>query len=97
MVQKTIENLYYGNISPSEQLDPQMPNFKRKHTSAWKNEEAFMSELTEEQSQRFQEVMMKRMGVSSYEVTQAFVDGFKLATRLMAEVFLIDVEDGNDD
>lgn len=96
-MQKTIENLYYGNISPSEQLAPQMPNFKRKHAAAWKNEEAFMSEMTEEQSKRFQEVMMKRMDVSSYEVTQAFVDGFKLATRLMAETFLENKEDGNDD
>ena len=95
-MQKTIEDLYYGNISPSEQFHPTIRGYKRKKQALLKCENAFMSDLSQAQIEKFQDIVLRQAELSSIELTQTFVDGFRLGMRLAQEAFCCDGEPGSE-
>ncbi len=86
-MQKTIEDLYYGNISPNEQLKPKVRGYQRKKQALLQSENAFLSELIQAHAEKYQELMFQQAELSSIELTQTFVDGFRLGMRLAFESF----------
>ena len=83
-MQNTIEDLFYGNIHPSEELRPGMAGYRDKGEEGY---ELLKDQLNEEQRKLFDTILNQSVGDMSYEVAQAFVEGFRLAVRLMTEVY----------
>ena len=83
-----IEELYYGNITPSER------NFRRTGEYAHilqliaRNEEKLTETLTEAQKETFEKFKDSASELSSMTGVTAFSLGFKLGLRLTAEAFI---------
>lgn len=86
-MQKTIEDLYHGNIAPNEHLHPKIRGYQRKKQELLKVETALLSEFTQAQAEKYKELALRQVELSSIELTQTFVDGFRLGMRLAVETF----------
>ena len=86
---KTIDELWYGNISPFEQSASGNKRFAELLKLLNQNREELSEALTDKQKETLEkyEEIMKEM----YNVTErdAFSYGFRLVTRLMAEAFML--------
>ena len=82
----TLEDLYYGNISPCERDMKCGSRMDKLVKHICKNEEGFMSTLTEQQKETFERFKDCQSEISDLTARQAFTDGFILATRIMVEV-----------
>ena len=77
----TLENLYYGNISPNERYIKRGIRADKLVKLICKNEEELNAGLTEKQKETFEK--FKDCTITERE---AFSSGFILATRIMIEV-----------
>lgn len=82
----TLEDLYYGNINPHEMYINRGSQFDRLVKLIYKNEEALISTLTEQQKETFDKFKECQSELCDLTARQAFTDGFVLATRIMVEV-----------
>ena len=82
----TLEDLYYGNISPCECDIKHGSRMDKLVKLICKNEERFMSTLTEQQKETFDKFKECQSELCDLTARQAFTDGFILATRIMVEV-----------
>ena len=91
----TLEDLYYGNISPHERYIKQGTRVDQLVKLICKNEEELNSGLTEKQKETFEKFKDCTSELSCITEREAFSAGFILATRIMAEVMqgLEQVED----
>lgn len=82
----TLEDLYYGNISPCERdikCESQMAKIMKR---ICKNEENLISTLTEQQKKTFDKFRNCESELHGMIELESFIIGFKLAARLMIEV-----------
>lgn len=82
----TLEDLYYGNISPCERdfkCGSQMEKIVKR---ICKNEESLISTLTEKQKETFDKFRNCESELHRMIELESFIIGFKLAERLMIEV-----------
>ncbi len=91
----TLEDLYYGNISPHERYIKRGTRVDKLVKLICKNEEELNSGLTEKQKETFEKFKDCTSELSCITEREAFSAGFILATRIMAEVMqgLEQVED----
>ena len=82
----TLEDLYYGNISPHERYIKRGTRVDRLVKSICKNEEELNAGLTEKQKETFEKFKDCQSEICDLTARQAFSDGFILATRIMVEV-----------
>ena len=82
----TLEDLYYGNISPCERDMKRGSRMDKLVKLICKNEESLMSTLTEQQKETFEKFKDCQSEICDLTARQAFTDGFILATRIMVEV-----------
>lgn len=82
----TLEDLYYGNINPHEMYINRGSQVDRLVKLIYKNEEALISTLTEQQKETFDKFKECQSEFCVLTARQAFTDGFVLATRIMVEV-----------
>ena len=82
----TLEDLYYGNISPCERDMWRGSRMDKLVKLICKNEESLMSSLTEQQKEIFDKFKDCQSEICDITARQAFADGFILATRIMVEV-----------
>lgn len=85
-MQKTIEQLYRGEIFPCEKMKKQVEGYANalKETRTLENE--FRENLSESMKAKFDELKDKQLAVNLQECTQTFVDGYKLGAQMMIEV-----------
>lgn len=81
----TLENLYYGNISPCEHNIICGSRMDKLLKLICKNQEELISTLTEEQKQAFDKFKDCQNEFSDITARKAFTDGFILAMRIMVE------------
>ena len=81
----TLEDLYYGNISPHERYIKQGTRVDKLVKLICKNEEELNSSLTEKQKENFEKFKDCTSELSCTTEREAFSAGFILATRIMAE------------
>lgn len=86
-MQKIIEQLYKGELYPSEQLDIKSEEYKEARKAAYQAYEEFEGKLCQTMKGELDELWGKHMESSYYEDTRTFVNGFKLGARMMAEIF----------
>lgn len=82
----TLENLYYGNISPHERYIKCGSRVDQLVKLICKNEESLMSTLTEQQKETFEKFKNCQSELAGITELDAFRDGFILAVRIMVEV-----------
>lgn len=82
----TLEDLYYGNINPHEMYINRGSQVDRLVKLIYKNEEALISTLTEQQKETFDKFKECQSELCDLTARQTFTDGFVLATRIMVEV-----------
>ena len=82
----TLEDLYYGNISPWERDIKRGSRMDKLVQLICKNEDGLMSTLTEQQKETFERFKDCQSEICDLTARQAFTDGFILATRIMVEV-----------
>ena len=91
----TLEDLYYGNISPHERYIKHGTRVDNLVKLVCKNEESLTTTLTEQQKEIFEKFKDCQGELADITAREAFTDGFILATRIMVEVMqgLEEVED----
>ena len=82
----TLEDLYYGNISPWERDIKRGSRMDKLVQLICKNEDGLMSTLTEQQKETFERFKDCQSEICDLTARQAFADGFILAARIMVEV-----------
>ena len=92
-MRKTLEDLYYGNITPCEQQMTTGSGLKRAVERVAKCEEQLMELLNEEGQQILTRLTRSQQEANSITATENFVLGFRLGIRLMAEC--MDENDGD--
>ena len=83
---KTLEDLYYGNISPHERYIKRGTRVDKLVKLICKNEEDLNSTFTEKQKESFEKFKDCQNELSCITEREAFSSGFILATRIMVEV-----------
>lgn len=81
----TLENLYYGNISPHERSIKRGTRVDKLVKLICKNEEELNAGLTEKQKETFEKFKDCQSELSGLTERDAFRDGFILAVRIMVE------------
>ena len=81
----TLEDLYYGNISPHERYIKRGTRVDKLVKLIYKNEEELNSGLTEKQKETFEKFKDCQSELSGLTERDAFRDGFILAVRIMVE------------
>ena len=91
----TLEDLYYGNISPNDKAIKRGSRMDRTVKLLCKNEDNLAETLTEQQKETFEKFKDCQRELCDLTARQAFTDGFILAARIMVEVMegLQEVED----
>ncbi len=82
----TLEDLYYGNISPHERYIKRVTRLDKLVKLICKNDEELNSGLTEKQKETFENFKDSTSELSSITECEAFSSAFILATRIMMEV-----------
>ena len=88
---KTIDALWYGNISPFEQCTRGDKRLKELLKLVARNREELDGSLTENQKEtleKFEECMNEMHSITERD---AFSYGFRLGVRLMAKAFLLSI------
>ena len=81
----TLEDLYYGNIHPSDRYIKRGTKVDQIVELTCKNEDALTATLTEQQKEIFEKFKDCQSELSGTVERDAFRDGFILATRIMME------------
>ena len=82
---KVIENLFYGNICPSEKVLTHGSKYSHLLQLAVKNEEKLHSILSPQQTEQFEKLKECIIDMNNISEKEAFVDGFRLGVQLIAE------------
>ena len=84
-MRKTLEDLYYGNITPCEQQMIPGSALKRAVDRVAKCEEQLMELLNEEGQQILTRLTRSQQEANSITATENFILGFRLGVRMVAE------------
>ena len=92
-MRKTLEDLYYGNITPSEQRmipDSEMAKAVARVASC---EKQLMEQLGETEQTILTKLIQSQLEINGITAIENFILGFRLGVRLMVEC--MDDNDGN--
>lgn len=82
---RIIEELFYGNICPCEKHLTRDSEYSHLLELAVKNEEKLSSLLSPQQKEMFEKVKECMTDMNNLLEKEAFIDGFRLGMKLMAE------------
>ena len=82
----TIQDLYYGRISPYEMSISTAPEYQKLKALAGKNEDLLRETLSDEQKELLDKLIECITDISSISERDMFITGFQLGVKLMIEV-----------
>ena len=82
---RMIEDLFYGNICPCEKRLTRGSEYSLLLDKAVKNEEKFSELLSPQQKEMLEKVKDCMTDMNNLLEKQAFIDGFRLGVKLVAE------------
>ena len=82
----TIQDLYYGRISPYEMSISTTPEYQKLKALAVKNEDLLRETLSDEQSALLDKLIESFTDISSISERDMFIAGFRLGMKLMIDV-----------
>ena len=83
---KTIQDLYYGRISPYEMSISTAPEYQKLKALADKNEDLLRETLSDEQKELLEKLTECITDISSISERDMFIAGFRLGMKLMIDV-----------
>ena len=89
----TLEDLYYGNITPNEQRMTPGSELKRAVDRVAKCENQLMEQLDETEQTILTKLIRSQHEINSITATENFILGFRWGVRIMAEC--MDDNDGD--
>jgi len=81
----TIENLYYGNISPHEYTVERGSEYDTLTKLVVRHDQELTATLTEQQKEVFQKFKESKIDLMNLGERNAFIRGFSLAVKLITE------------
>ena len=91
--EKTLENLYYGNITPSEQQMAPGSEMEKAVARIASYEKQLMEQLGEAEQETLTKLIRSQHEINGITATENFILGFRLGARLMVEC--MDENDGD--
>ena len=82
----TIQDLYYGRISPYEMSISTTPEYQKLKALADRNENLLKETLSDEQKELLDKLIESMTDISSISERDMFIAGFRLGMRLMIDV-----------
>ena len=82
----TIQDLYYGRISPYEMSISSAPEYQKLKALTNKNEDLLKETLSDEQKELLDKLTECITDISSISERDMFINGFRLGMKLMIEV-----------
>ena len=82
----TIQDLYYGRISPYEMSISTAPEYQKLKALADKNEDLLRETLSDEQKELLEKLIESVTDISSISERDMFIAGFRLGVKLMMDV-----------
>ena len=82
----TIQDLYYGRISPYEMSISTTPEYQKLKALAGKNEDLLRETLSDEQKELLEKLIECITDISSISERDMFITGFQLGVKLMIDV-----------
>ena len=92
-MRKTLEDLYYGNITPNEQQMTPGSELKRAVDRVTNYEKQLMKQLGETEQEILTKLIQSQHEIDSITALENFILGFRLGVRLIAEC--MDENDGD--
>ena len=92
-MRNTLENLYYGNITPCEQQMTPDSELKRAVDRVAHYEDQLMEQLDETEQAILTKLIKSQHEIDSIAARENFILGFRLGVRIMAEC--LDDNDGD--
>lgn len=84
-----LEELYYGNINPSEKQFDRNSDYAKCIKIIADNEESLTASLCDEENHLFSELMKAQYQILITGERERFIEGFKLGVRFIMDTFLI--------
>ena len=82
----TIQDLYYGRISPYEMSISTVPEYQKLKALANRNEDLLRESLSDEQKELLEKLTECITDISSISERDVFIAGFRLGVKLMLDV-----------
>ena len=82
----TIQDLYYGRISPYEMSISTAPEYQKLKALANRNEDLLRESLSDEQKELLEKLIECITDISSISERDMFITGFQLGVKLMIDV-----------
>ena len=82
----TIQDLYYGRISPYEMSISATPEYQKLKALADRNEDLLRESLSDEQKELLEKLIETVTDISSISERDMFIAGFRLGLKLMMDV-----------
>ena len=92
-MRKTLEDLYYGNITPNEQQMTPGSELKRAVDRVTNYEKQLMKQLGETEQEILTKLIQSQHEIDSITALENFILGFRLGVRIIAEC--MDENDGD--
>ena len=86
----TIQDLYYGRISPYEMSISTTPEYQKLKALADRNEDLLREALSDEQKELLEKLTESITDISSISERDMFIAGFRLGMKLMIDVMTDD-------
>ncbi len=89
-MKSVLSALYDGEIFPAEQYSPKTEEYRKlteKHIHHYNDFIEILEKLNPPLDKQFIEIMDEQLDVIPTEFSEMFIDGFRLGTRIMIEVF----------
>ena len=82
----TIQDLYYGRISPYEMSISATPEYQKLKALATQNEDLLRKTLSDEQKELLEKLTENITDISSISERDMFIAGFRLGVKLIIDV-----------
>ena len=82
----TIQDLYYGRVSPYEMSISTASEYQKLKALADKNEDLLRESLSDEQKELLDKLIESVTDISSISERDMFIAGFRLGAKLMIDV-----------
>lgn len=92
-MRKTLEDLYYGNITPNEQRMTPGSEMEKAVARIASCEKQLMEQLGEAEQETLTKLIRSQHEINGITATENFILGFRLGARLMVEC--MDENDGD--
>ena len=82
----TIQDLYYGRVSPYEMSISTVPEYQKLKALADRNEDSLRESHSDEQKELLDKLIETVTDISSISERDMFIAGFRLGMKLMIDV-----------